>query len=111
MDAFLETCKVQGYSPSTIRAYISLRNNAYPTLIKRRLEDITAVDVQSAMDARAAKHSVKTVRNDFFLLKTVLNKYAPDLNLTGIILAKRSKRKKMSMSETWAEDILRYSHS
>lgn len=102
---------MQGYSPSTIPDYISRRNTSYPTLINKKLCDISAADVQKAMDERAAIRSVKTVRNDYFLLKKVLNKYAPDLNLSGIILAKRSKRKKLSMSEAWAEDILNYAHS
>lgn len=102
---------MQGYSPSTIPDYISRRNTSYPTLINKKLCDISAADVQKAMDERAAIRSVKTVRNDYFLLKKVLNKYAPDLNLSGIILAKRSKRKKLSMSESWAEDILEYAHS
>ncbi len=108
IDAFIATCKAQGYSPSTIRDYISRRNYSYHSIINKRLDNITANDVQTAMDTRSTERSVKTVRNDYFLLKKVLNKYAPDLNLSGIILAKRSKRKKLSMSEAWAEDILDY---
>lgn len=111
IDKFIDTCKAQGYSPSTIPDYISRRNHSYPTLINRKIDEITAADVQSAMDERAAERSVKTVRNDYFLLKKVLNKYAPGTDLSGIILAKRQKRRKVSMSESWAEDILTYAHS
>ena len=63
MDEFIDTCRVQGYSPSTIPAYVSIRENSFPMLVSLRLDQITERDIQKAIDARAKDHAVKTVRN------------------------------------------------
>lgn len=111
MDEFINTCRVQGYSPSTIPAYISIRQNSFPGLVNARIDRITVNDVQAAIDARAKDHSPKTVRNDFYFVKSVLEKYAPDLDLRNITIAKRKKQKKRLFSERWAYDVLKYARS
>lgn len=108
MDEFIDTCRVQGYSPSTIPAYVSIRENSFPALVSLRLDQITERDIQKAIDARAKDHAVKTVRNEFYFLRSVFGKYAPDLNLSGIVIAKRKKSKKQLFSEGWARDVLTY---
>ena len=37
-----------------------------------------------------------------------MGKYVPDLNLSGIVIAKRKKPKKQLFSEGWARDVLTY---
>jgi len=106
MDAYIDTCRAQGLSPSTVAEYIARKNASFPLLIDKQLDRITVHDVQRQVDARAADHSIKTVRNDYFLLKAVLALYAPSLDLRQIRLAKRPKRPRMLLSEALPEQIL-----
>lgn len=108
MDEFIDTCRVQGYSPSTLRAYVTIRKNGFPSLENVKLDQITPRDVQKALDDRARSRAPKTVRNDYFFLKTILEKNVPDLQLNGIVLAKPKQKKKQLFSERWAGDVLRY---
>lgn len=110
MRGYIETCKAQGYSPSTIREYTARSKNSYSDIIKYRLERITPQDVQSVLDSRINQgKGVKTVRNDWFLLRAVLGSYAPSLNLNRVRIAKKAKRAKLVFRERWASDILRAS--
>ena len=108
MDAFIETCRTQGYSPATIPAYKAVRKNSFQQLVDKPVEKITLPDVQDALNRRAEDHSVKTVRNDFFFIKKVLRIYAPDLNLSNITLAKTKKPPRQRFMQAWAAEILRY---
>ena len=108
MDAFIETCRTQGYSPATIPAYKAVRNNSFPHLINKPVDTITLPDVQDALNRRAADHAIKTVRNDYFFIKKVLRIYAPDLNLSNITLAKTKKPPRQRFKQAWAADILKY---
>lgn len=108
MDAFIDTCRTQDYSPSTVPGYVSIRKNAFPQLVDKPVSMITLHDVQDAINARAADHSVKTVRNEFFLAKKVLSIYAPDLDLSRITIAKRKKPRKKVFRQSWGADVLEY---
>ncbi len=108
LEGYINTCKAQGYSPSTIMEYTARKRNSYPDLLQKRVDKIRAQDVQEALDKRLLEgKSIKTVRNDWFLLKAVLNSYVPDLNLSRIKIASRPKRRKMLMRQSWAGDILK----
>ena len=110
IDAYIQTCRAQGYSPSTIKEYTARKNNSFPGIIQKRVDSITAREVQSALDSRInGGRAIKTVRNDWFLLKAVLSTYAPSLNLSKIRLARKPKRRKIVFKESWAGDILRKS--
>lgn len=105
--AYIETCKAQGYSPSTVAEYTARRNRSFPQIINRRLDALRMQDIQAQLDARSnAGLSVKTVRNDYYLLRAVLGVYAPEINLTRIRLAKRKSRQKRLYSEAMPGDIL-----
>ena len=108
IDEFIETCRVQDYSPSTIKEYSARRRSSYPSIIDMKVDKITSRDVQLAMNERAEEKTPKTVRNDFYLLKRVLGKYAPNLNLNNIILSRRKSRRKLEFTESMAFDILNY---
>jgi len=108
MDAFIETCRTQGYSPATIPAYKAIRNNSFPQIIDKPVDKITAQDVQAAINQRSEAHSVKTVRNDYFFIKRVLSIYRPDLSLVNIIIAKQKARRRQVFRQGWARDILKY---
>lgn len=105
--AYIETCKAQGYSPSTIAEYSARMRTSYPQIIGSRVDALKPQDIQRQLDSRSnAGLSVKTVRNDFYLLRAVLSVFAPEINLTKIKLAKRKSRKKQLFSETMPQAIL-----
>ena len=106
IEAYIATCKAQGYSPSTIAEYTARKKASYPKIIKTKLSRLTAHDIQAQIDERAANHSVKTLRNDFFLLRAVLDVYAPKLDLRKIKMAKRQKRPRLLLSEHMPAAIL-----
>lgn len=108
IDSFIETCRAQNYSPATISGYLKIQRNSFPGLIDKKIDEITAGDIQMAVDARAADHSAKTVRNDYALIHAVLRRYRPDLSLTGIVLAKKRKQAKRVFSQAWAPEIIRW---
>ena len=106
IDAYIATCKAQGYSPATIAEYTARRRSSFPQLIDKPLRTLTAHDVQAQIDARAAARSVKTVRNDFFLMRAVLDVFAPNIDLRRIKLAKRQKHAKLIFPEMLPGKIL-----
>lgn len=108
MDAFIETCRTQGYSPSTVPGYLSIRKNAFSQIIDKPVDTLTVHDIQGAINARSEDHSVKTIRNEFFMLKKVLSIYAPGLDLSRVTIAKRKKPRKKVFRQSWAADILKY---
>lgn len=108
LKAYIKTCKAQGYSPSTIREYTARSANSYANIASKRLNTLTLQDVQGQLDARInANKAVKTVRNDWFLLRAALATYAPSLDLRRIRIARKPKRAKLVFRESWAADILR----
>lgn len=108
MSSFIDTCRAQSYSPSTIAGYLKIQRTAFDGLIDKKIDEITAADVQLAIDSRAADHSPKTIKNDYAFIHSVLKRYRPELNLSGIILAKNRKKSKRVYSQAWAADILMY---
>lgn len=62
-------------SPSTIRAYISIRDNSFKGIMSRRLDAITQEDVQREINAEASNLSSKTIRNKLALFTEVYNSY------------------------------------
>lgn len=108
MTMFIDTCISQNYSPSTIAGYMKMQRNSFPSLIDKKIDEITPADVQMAMDARAADHSPKTVKNDYAFLHSILRRYCPDLNVSGTILAKKRKRAKRVFHQAWGPDIIKY---
>ena len=89
IDAYIETGRCTGMSPSTIRAYVSARNNAFEPLLKRRVNKITLRDVQSWINWRAQNTSPKTVKNNYDLLVCVLKQNEVPLDLGAVRLPKR----------------------
>ena len=66
-------------SPATTRMYDSMQKNAYTLLLNKPVVSITIADVQSAINAYAATHSPKSVRNAYGLLRSVVAQYNPSL--------------------------------
>ena len=122
IDKYIDTCRIlaksQDFSHSTIPGYKSIRDNAFQDIMDKPVNEITVDDVQTSLDKRATQVkklkngtektiSAKTIKNEFYLLKPVLDKYAPDLNLKTIKLAKRKKKKAMILNNADAPIILK----
>ena len=98
--AYIETCKAQGYSPSTIREYTARSRNSFNIIAFKRLETLRPENIQAQLDARInAGKTPKTVRNDWFLLRSVLATYAPSLDLRRVRIARKPKRAKITFRE------------
>lgn len=78
--AYIES-KRNVLSPSTIANYIRMAKTNVPQLMPMQLDHITQADIQCAINAEAANHSPKTVRNIHGLLSAVLRMYAPSTRL------------------------------
>lgn len=76
-DLYLES-KSSLLSPSTMRSYITIRNNYLKRLMRKDINAITQADVQRAINLEASRLSPKTVRNITGLLVPVLEMYRPN---------------------------------
>ena len=114
---YIDTCRAlcedEGdYSCSTIPAYESIRKNAFQNIMQKPVDEITIDDIQTYLDTATnvktgARKSGKTLKNEFYLLKPVMEKYAPNIDLRKIKLAKKKKRRKMVMRMADAPSILK----
>lgn len=113
---YINTCRALSgkdgdYSDSTIPGYESIRKHAFQNIMDKEIDKITVDDIQTYLDTAVSERtgkrkSVKTLRNEFYLLKPVMEKYAPDLNLKKIKIGKRKKKKLMVMKMADAPRIL-----
>ena len=60
-------------SPSTIRGYVQMQKNSYPSLMDCKIKSLTQEKIQIAVNEYAAKFSSKTVRNRHGLISAVLS--------------------------------------
>lgn len=105
--AYIETCKAQGYSASTIAEYSARMRKSYPLIASTPLSALEPNAIQAQLDARANEgKSAKTIRNDLYFLRAALNVYAPGINLSRIRLAKRASRRKILFREAMPREIL-----
>lgn len=89
IDHYIETGRCTGMSPSTIRAYVSARGNAFPQLIKCRIDRISLRDLQSWVNARTKLVSPKTLKNNLGLLTAVFKSNEIKLDYSSLKLPQR----------------------
>lgn len=86
MDAYLDTCRAAGRSPSTIRGYVTMRRNGFASLEDKPLARITRPDVQTMVNGWIADGaSPKTVKNKVAFLSAVM-KHADVPPIENLIL-------------------------
>lgn len=68
-------------STTTIKNYGSILKNLSPVFLSKRIDTITAIDVQREINDYSVNRSPKTVKNASGLITVVLSMYAPDLRL------------------------------
>ena len=105
IDLYIDSCEKSGNSPTTIKEYSSRRKSSFPDIINYRLDKLTPALIQQQINSRLETVSIKTVRNDFYLLKPVLSLYGPQISLSRIKIGKKAKRKKLRMKEEWKVKI------
>ncbi len=69
-------------SPSTIRGYVGILKNLPQDFLDKRIQDITALDIQEEINRLAKEHTPKTVRNYHGFISAVLGIFCPNLKLT-----------------------------
>lgn len=78
-------------SPSTIRGYRTIQRNSFKTTMPRRLDAISPSEWQVIVNAEASHTSPKSLRNSFFLVKTVARNVCgielPVVTLPGLVPA------------------------
>lgn len=73
-------------SPSTVRGYISIRDNHFQAVIDSQISDIG--NWQNVINAEAGEHAAKTVKNDWRFICSVLRENGivpPKVNLPQVI--------------------------
>lgn len=65
-------------SPSTLRAYMSMRRTVYPSLVGIYIDQINTEQLQIAVNTHAMTATPKTVRNHFGLVTATLAVYRPN---------------------------------
>lgn len=78
-------------SPSTIKGYRAIMRNDVQELMNTKIKDITAQQIQIALNEFAVDHAPKTCRNVHGLISAVLKTYRPDISL-NTTLPQRKKR-------------------
>lgn len=68
-------------SPTTIKNYGSILRNLSDAFISRKIDQITAVDVQREINNYSVGRSPKSVKNASGLITVVMSMYAPDVRL------------------------------
>lgn len=78
-------------SPSTIRGYTFIRNNAFKSIMDLKINQLTSNQIQLAVNQEALTKSPKTLRNEFGLISVVIRTYSLTLNLSSISLPQKKK--------------------
>lgn len=76
-------------SPSTIREYTNNINRLSESFVKKRISDITALDVQKEINMLSKDRAPKTVRNYHGFISAILGTYYPNLILHTTLPQKR----------------------
>lgn len=90
IDRYIES-KDAVLSPSTIRGYKQIRNNALQEIMSVKLPDLTQERIQRAINKMARDKSPKSVRNAHGLLSAALAVYRPDFQIRTTMPQKEKK--------------------
>lgn len=90
IDKYIEF-KGSSLSPSTVRSYRITQRNAFPRIMKMKMNVITVTDIQAAINDEIGRKKPKTIKNEYGLVQSVFKMYAPDVSLNGIKLPQKEK--------------------
>lgn len=106
LNAYIDSCRAQGCSPSTIASYVSASRTAFPQLLNKDIHALTVSDIQTQLNTTAKTHAAKTVKNHFCLISAVCKIYAPSLDLKLIKLNRRKPPQRKLFTTEYINDIL-----
>ncbi len=79
-------------SQTTLKAYISIKNNLMEEISLLKVKSLNSSNVQAWIGSISIGHSPKTVKNAYGLLSAALESYAPEIRLS-VKLPQQEKRK------------------
>ena len=97
VDAYINRRKAD-LSPSTLDGYIKMRNNAFPSLMKFKIGDLTDELCQRAIDLAAEQVSPKTIRNRWHFIYSAVKETKKNVSIS--VRTPKVKRKRLKMPET-----------
>lgn len=92
-------------SPSTIKAYKSVMNSISESIMGKKIDEITPLDVQKEINDYSASHTPKTTRNVHGFISAVLGTYRPSMHL-NTTLPQKTKFDAYTPSEDEVKRIL-----
>ena len=95
-------------SPSTIREYYTIIRQIPDNFMKKNIDDITMIDVQTEINRLSKKCSPKSVSNHHGFISAVLGVFRPNLKLTTT-LPQKVKNEPYIPSDNKMRKILEYS--
>lgn len=79
-------------SQTTLKAYISIKNNLMEEISLLKVKSLNSSNVQAWIGSISIGHSPKTVKNAYGLLSAALESYAPEIRLS-VKLPQQEKEK------------------
>ena len=101
--------KEEVLSPSTIRSYKALAENAYGSIARLRLSALTNAIVQAWVSKYAATHSPKATANAHGLLRAAVGMFYPDAHFR-VTLPSRTPPQLYTPTESDVQKLLEVSH-
>lgn len=80
--------------PTTIRSYHQIAENCFRCIMDKKVNTLSVLDIQTAVNEESARVSPKYVKNAYGLLKSVLKMHDVNLKLDSIKLPKLQKKEK-----------------
>jgi len=105
LEMWLDTCRVQQLSPSTLRQYAVIAKKSFSSIASVPVRVLTLPMIQAAVNQRyKAGRSPKTIRNEIAFLNSALKQARPDLRLDALRLPTGTRQKIAIPS---SEDMIR----
>lgn len=105
MDAYIETCRAAGRSPSTIRGYVVMQKNGFDALLDLPLSKITRSHLQAMVNSWVQSGATpKTVRNKLGFLSAAMKHADVEPPMSKLVLPD-AERKEMIIPQD--EDVQR----
>lgn len=109
MNEYIDTCKAQKLSPSTIRTYTMLARKSFNDIKHISIDNLTLQDIQRQIDIRSEEMEPKTLRNGIGFIRACLNALTDtNFNYRKLKVKKIKKRKKIEMKQSWKTEIPKY---
>lgn len=97
VDAYIDRRR-KDLSPSTLDGYMKMRNNAFPSLMRIKIGDLSDELCQRAIDLAAEQVSPKTIRNRWHFIYSAIKEAKKNIDIS--VRTPTVRRKRLSMPDT-----------